>query len=47
MAAEDLRNFIDAHPRLEFLGLVHLDVCYDDSFVNPTNKNFKPDLVVS
>lgn len=45
--AKDLRDFIKAHPHLRFLGLVHCDACYDESFTNTENKEFRPKLVVS
>lgn len=44
---KDLKEFVKAHPHLEFLGLVHSDACYEDSLVNPTNKEFRPRLTVS
>lgn len=44
---KDLKEFIKAHPHLKFLGLVHSDTCYEDSLINPANKDYKPDLVVS
>ncbi|KAK0177397.1 hypothetical protein PV328_001455 [Microctonus aethiopoides] len=43
----DLKEFVQAHPRLEFLGLVHSDACYDDSFINIDHKDYKPKLMVS
>ncbi|XP_011312713.1 protein zyg-11 homolog B isoform X2 [Fopius arisanus] len=43
----DLKEFIKSHPYLEFLGLVHSDVCYDDSLANPANKDYRPNLMVS
>lgn len=42
----DLKEFVQAHPRLEFLGLVHSDACYDDSFINLDHKDYKPKLMV-
>lgn len=42
----DLKEFIKSHPRLEFIGLVHSDVCYDDSLINPLNIDYKPELMV-
>ncbi|XP_047361146.1 protein zyg-11 homolog B-like isoform X1 [Vespa velutina] len=45
--AKDLKEFIKAHPQLKFLGLVHSDTCYEDSLINPENKDYKPDLIVS
>ncbi|XP_015119052.1 protein zyg-11 homolog B isoform X1 [Diachasma alloeum] len=44
---KDLKDFIKAHPYLEFLGLVHSDACYDDSLANPANKDFRHNLMVS
>ncbi|KAL7289258.1 hypothetical protein TKK_0017195 [Trichogramma kaykai] len=43
----DLWEFILAHKDLRFLGLVHSDACYEDSLMNPSNRNHKQDLVVS
>ncbi|KAF7993187.1 hypothetical protein HCN44_006247 [Aphidius gifuensis] len=43
----DLKEFIKSHPRLEFIGLVHSDVCYDESLINPLNIDYKPELMVS
>lgn len=43
---KDLKEFIKSHPRLEFIGLVHSDVCYDESLINPTNTDYKPELMV-
>ncbi|XP_035739277.1 protein zyg-11 homolog B-like [Vespa mandarinia] len=45
--SKDLKEFIKAHPHLKFLGLVHSDTCYEDSLINPENKDYKPDLIVS
>ncbi|XP_014203818.1 protein zyg-11 homolog B [Copidosoma floridanum] len=44
---KDLWNFVQAHKHLKFLGLVHSDACYEDCLMNPSNKNFRSDLVVS
>ncbi|XP_008201802.1 protein zyg-11 homolog B isoform X1 [Nasonia vitripennis] len=44
---KDLWNFIQAHKHLKFLGLVHSDACFEDCLMNPSNKNYRPDLVVS
>ncbi|XP_011497736.1 PREDICTED: protein zyg-11 homolog B [Ceratosolen solmsi marchali] len=44
---KDLWNFIQAHKNLKFLGLVHSDACFEDCLMNPFNKNYRPDLVVS
>ncbi|XP_043479584.1 protein zyg-11 homolog B-like [Leptopilina heterotoma] len=44
---KDLRKFIRAHPKLSFLGLMHSDACYEESLINPFNKNYNSDLVVS
>ena len=43
---KDLWSFIQAHKQLKFLGLVHSDACYEDSLMNPLNKNYRQDLVV-
>ncbi|XP_058805483.1 protein zyg-11 homolog B isoform X1 [Phymastichus coffea] len=44
---KDLWNFIQAHKNLQFLGLVHSDACYEDCLMNPLNKNYRSDIVVS
>lgn len=44
---KDLKNFIEAHKNLKFLGLVHSDACYEDCLMNPSHQNYRPDLVVS
>ncbi|XP_011148739.1 protein zyg-11 homolog B isoform X1 [Harpegnathos saltator] len=44
---KDLKNFIASHMRLRFLGLVHSDVCYDESFIDSTHEDYKPELVIS
>ncbi|XP_033341021.1 protein zyg-11 homolog B [Megalopta genalis] len=42
-----LKKFINAHPHLRFLGLVATLACYEDSLTNFTNKDYRPELVVS
>ncbi|XP_078044108.1 protein zyg-11 homolog B [Augochlora pura] len=42
-----LKKFINAHPHLRFLGLVATLACYEDSLTNSTNKDYRPELVVS
>ncbi|XP_014295934.1 protein zyg-11 homolog B isoform X2 [Microplitis demolitor] len=44
---KDLKEFLKNHPHLEFLGLVHSDACYEDSLINPANKDYRPGLIVS
>ena len=44
---KDLKEFIKAHPYLRFLGLVSTDACYDECFINPAHKDYRPGLVVS
>lgn len=43
----DLREFIKAHPYLRFLGLVSTDACYHDILTNPSDENYRPELVVT
>lgn len=45
--SKDLKNFIASHVHLRFLGLVHSDACYDESFIDPTHEDYKSDLVIS
>lgn len=45
--SKDLKSFIASHVHLRFLGLVHSDVCYDESFIDPTHEDYRPELVVS
>ncbi|XP_076650034.1 protein zyg-11 homolog B [Halictus rubicundus] len=42
-----LKKFIKAHPDLTFLGLVYTLACYEDSLTDSTNKDYRPNLVVS
>lgn len=44
---KDLKNFITSHVNLRFLGLVHSDACYDESFIDSTHDDYRPELVVS
>ncbi|CAG5084820.1 Similar to Zyg11b: Protein zyg-11 homolog B (Mus musculus) [Cotesia congregata] len=44
---KDLKEFLKNHPHLEFLGLVHSNICYEDSLINPANKDYRPGLIVS
>lgn len=44
---KDLKSFIASHVHLRFLGLVHSDACYDESFIDSTHKDYRPDFVVS
>ncbi|XP_032679973.1 protein zyg-11 homolog B-like isoform X2 [Odontomachus brunneus] len=44
---KDLKNFIASHMHLRFLGLVHSDACYDESFIDATHENHRPELVIS
>ncbi|XP_012216425.1 protein zyg-11 homolog B-like isoform X2 [Linepithema humile] len=44
---KDLKNFIASHVHLRFLGLVHSDACYDESFIDSTHKDFRPELIIS
>lgn len=44
---KDLKNFIASHIRLRFLGLVHSDACYDESFIDSTHKDYRSEFVVS
>ncbi|XP_018345300.1 PREDICTED: protein zyg-11 homolog B-like isoform X3 [Trachymyrmex septentrionalis] len=44
---KDLKNFIASHVRLRFLGLVHSDACYDESFIDSTHKDYRSELVIS
>ncbi|XP_069693619.1 protein zyg-11 homolog B-like isoform X2 [Periplaneta americana] len=43
----ELRHFIASHKHLKFLGLIHSEACYDESFVNPQHPDFNPELVVT
>lgn len=45
--SKDLKNFITSHVHLRFLGLVHSDACYDESFIDSTHEDYRPELVVS
>lgn len=36
--AEHLLPFLEAHPRLRFLGLSLTEACADDAFVEPENR---------
>ncbi|XP_020298380.1 protein zyg-11 homolog B-like isoform X2 [Pseudomyrmex gracilis] len=45
--ANHLRKFIASHVHLRFLGLVHSDACYDESFVDSTHENYRLELVIS
>lgn len=42
-----LRDFVLAHPNMTFLGLMYLNACYDQMYVNPDHPNYRQDLVVS
>jgi hypothetical protein len=44
---KDLKNFIASHVHLRFLGLVHSYACYDDSFIDATHEDYRPELIVS
>ncbi|XP_036150021.1 protein zyg-11 homolog B isoform X3 [Monomorium pharaonis] len=44
---KDLKNFIASHVHLRFLGLVHSDACYDESFTDLTHEDYRPKLVIS
>ncbi|XP_049783276.1 protein zyg-11 homolog B-like isoform X2 [Schistocerca cancellata] len=44
---DDLRNFIDHHKELQFLGLIHCDVCFEEYFVNPHCSGYYKNLVVA
>lgn len=44
---KDLKDFIESHIYLRFLGLVHSDACYEESFIDPLHEDYKPELVVS
>ncbi|XP_014485546.1 PREDICTED: protein zyg-11 homolog B-like isoform X3 [Dinoponera quadriceps] len=44
---KDLKNFIASHVHLRFLGLVHSDACYDESFIDLTHEDYRPELVIS
>ncbi|KAG1663580.1 Protein zyg-11 B [Nymphon striatum] len=44
---EDLREWISAHPKLKFLGLVLTDVCFDEMFTDKNHIYYKKDLVVT
>lgn len=35
-----------AHPNMTFLGLMYLNACYDQMYVNPDHPHYRPDLVV-
>ncbi|PNF20924.1 zyg-11-like protein B [Cryptotermes secundus] len=43
----DLRHFLGCHRQLKFLGLIHSEACYDESFVNPHHPDYNPNLVVT
>jgi len=45
--SKDLKNFIASHVHLRFLGLVHSDACYDESFIDSTHEDHRSELVVS
>ncbi|GAB1863790.1 Protein zyg-11-like protein B [Camponotus japonicus] len=45
--SKDLKNFITSHVHLRFLGLVHSDACYDESFIDSTHEDYRPELVIS
>ncbi|XP_075228477.1 protein zyg-11 homolog B-like isoform X2 [Lycorma delicatula] len=47
IARKELRGFIRRHPKLQFLGLVQSDACYDECFTNPSNPEYRPDLQVA
>ena len=42
-----LREFVLAHPNMTFLGLMYLNACYDQMYVNPDHPNYRQDLVVT
>lgn len=42
----ELRGFIRRHPKLQFLGLVQSEACYDECFTHPNNPDYRPDLQV-
>lgn len=42
-----LRAFVLAHPNMTFLGLMYLNACYDQMYVNPDHPHYRHDLVVS
>ncbi|XP_025074864.1 protein zyg-11 homolog B-like isoform X3 [Pogonomyrmex barbatus] len=44
---KDLRKFIASHVHLKFLGLVHSDACYDESFIDSNHEDYRPELVIS
>ncbi|XP_011688898.1 PREDICTED: protein zyg-11 homolog B-like isoform X3 [Wasmannia auropunctata] len=44
---KDLKNFIASHVNLRFLGLVHSDACYDESFIDSSREDYKSELVIS
>ncbi|PSN40433.1 Protein zyg-11 B [Blattella germanica] len=43
----DLRHFIGCHRELKFLGLIHSEACYDESFINPHHPDYNSELVVT
>ncbi|XP_034254173.1 protein zyg-11 homolog B-like isoform X1 [Thrips palmi] len=42
-----LRDFVLAHPNMTFLGLMYLNACYDQMYVNPDHPHYRQDLVVT
>lgn len=43
----DLRNFVEAHPSLVFLGLIQTEACYDDMFTDVRSPDYKAGLAVT
>ncbi|XP_024871172.1 protein zyg-11 homolog B-like [Temnothorax curvispinosus] len=44
---KDLKKFIASHVHLRFLGLVHSDACYDESFIDSTHEDYRPEFIIS
>ncbi|XP_066996742.1 protein zyg-11 homolog B isoform X2 [Anabrus simplex] len=47
ISATELRLFLRHHQAVRFLGLIHSDVCYDESFINPRHPEYEELLVVT
>lgn len=44
---EALAAFVLAHPNMTFLGLMYLNACYEQMYVNPDHPNYRQDLAVT
>lgn len=43
---KELQLFLQQHKQLQYLGLVHSEMCSEECFVNPKHPDYNPSLQV-